>query len=208
MRVVICALLVAAAARPVQAQVDLSGEWSARYHEGSGAPDSGARARRLHGPADQRRGPPEGGQLGRVDSLAARAPGEAAPVHVLVARAREYPHHAAIRSGHAGNDRLRAVRHFRPGDARALAGRPAASAGVRAAHLGRLLDGALGRRRAHRGDDAFQGRLAAAQRRRPQRHGDDDRALHAARRRADGRDRRATTRCTSRSRSSAAPTGC
>ena len=33
MRVVICALLVAAAARPVHAQVDLSGEWSARYHE-------------------------------------------------------------------------------------------------------------------------------------------------------------------------------
>ena len=33
MRVVICALLVAAAARPVQAQIDLSGEWSARYHE-------------------------------------------------------------------------------------------------------------------------------------------------------------------------------
>ena len=33
MRVVICALLLAAAARPIQAQVDLSGEWSARYHE-------------------------------------------------------------------------------------------------------------------------------------------------------------------------------
>src|SRR4051812_3343973 len=33
MRVVLCALLLAAAARPARAQVDLSGEWSARYHE-------------------------------------------------------------------------------------------------------------------------------------------------------------------------------
>ena len=33
MRVALCALLVAAAARTVCAQVDLSGNWTALYHE-------------------------------------------------------------------------------------------------------------------------------------------------------------------------------
>ena len=100
MRVVICALLVAAAARPVQAQVDLSGEWSARYHEDQEHRIPGPEPRRLYGPADQRRGAPEGGQLGRVDPVAARAPGEAAPVDLLAARACEHPDHegSSIRS--------------------------------------------------------------------------------------------------------------
>ena len=154
---------------------------------GSAASDSRTRARRLHRHSAQRRRPPEGRQLGRLDPDAARASGQAASVHVFTARSGEHPHQKGARSGHPADDRLRAVRHVRTGDAHDLARWTAASARARRAHVGRLLDGAMGRRPAHGVHHASQSRLAAAQRRRAQRPGHHDRAVHPSRQPSDGR---------------------
>ena len=194
---------------PVQAQVDLSGEWSARYHE------------------DQEHripGPELGDYTGLPINDAARLKADSWDASILSLREHQAKPHPstyslrgpaniritkAVRSGHAGDDRLRAVRHVRPGDADDLAGRPSAPAGLRAAHLGRLLDRPLGwrhadrRRRTHfkvgwiqRNGVAHSD--AATMTEHFIRHGD---VLTVV-------THRGRSRCTSRSRSSAARTGC
>ena len=62
-----------------------------------------------------------------------------------------------------------------------LDGRPRASAGLRGAHVDGLLDRRVGRQHAEGDDHAFEGRLAAPQRRRAQRQRDRDGALHSPR---------------------------
>jgi hypothetical protein len=77
---------------------------------------------------------------------------------------------------------------------RDLDGRPAASARVCPAYVAGIFDGALGRRRARRRDDASEGRLDAAQRLAAQRPRHDDGPLPPLRRPHDARDDRRRSR--------------
>ena len=157
------------AAGAASAQVDLSGEWSARYHE------------------DQEHripGPELGDYTGLPINDAGRLKADSWDASILSLREHQAKPHPSTYSLR-GPANIRITKQFDPvtqetiayelfgtfGQATRvhLAGRPAASARIRATHLGRLLDGPLGRRHAHGRDDASQGRLDSAQRRRAQR---------------------------------------
>ena len=145
-----------------------------------------ARNRRLHRPAAQRRRPAEGRKLGGGHPLDARAAVHPARRDLRHARTRESPDVEGDRSADRADHRLPHLRHLRPPRTIWLDGRPH-PLGIRAPHLGRLLHRHVGRQQAHGDDDAHQDGMDSAQRRRDQRPGDDDRALHPARRHHDGR---------------------
>ena len=183
-------LLATAAASAVSAQIDLSGEWSARYHE------------------DQEHripGPELGDYTGLPINDAGRLKADSWDASILSLREHQAKPHPSTYSLR-GPANIRITKQFDPVTQETIAyelfgtfgqatrvlwldGRPHPPAYAPHTWAG-FSTGSLGRRRAHRRDDAFQGRLAAAQRRRAQRPGDDDGAFLPARGRADGRDDR------------------
>jgi hypothetical protein len=137
--------LMVLAGPPVFAQRDLAGEWAALYHEDQ--------PHRIPGP-----------ELGDYTGLpindAGRLKADSWDASILTLREHQAKPHPSTyslrgpanirirtraRSGYATDDRIRVVRHLRSGDAHAVARRPAASACACRAHMGRLLDGAMGR---------------------------------------------------------------
>ena len=148
-----------------------------------------SRARGLSRHSDQRRRAAARRSLGRLDSDAARVAVPSALGRLHLARAVEPAHLEGGRSGLARDHRVsrRVAALGGPCD---LSRRPSASAGRRAAHLGRLLDREVGRRHAHRHRHASEGRVSAPQRPAAQRQGDADRALDPQRRLPDGDDDR------------------
>ena len=113
---------------------------------------------------------------------------------------RQLPHLGGARPAHAaaGRDSCLGADDRRP--SRDLDGRPAASAGVGAAHVPRVLDRPVRRQRAGGEDDAHEARLAAPQRHAAERPGDDDRLLRTPRRSPHQRHGRRPIRCSSPNR--------
>ena len=101
--------------------------------------------RRLHRPADQRRGARRGRRLPGVDAEHARA--AVHPLHLAVHRdgAAEPPHRAGARPDLGRRRGLSVERHRRSPAAHHLDGRPAAPVAQRAAHGRRVSDRPVGR---------------------------------------------------------------
>ena len=178
----VAALAVAA---PVQAQVSLVGEWSPRYHEDQ--PD------RIPGPelGDYTGLPLTDGARLTADSwdasrLSLRE--HQCKVHIapyILSRPDAVPRLRGQRSADAAARRHQELhQHLRAG-AHDLDGRPAASAGVGAAHLDGVLDRQVGRRHPDRLHHPHQAGMDPPQRRAQQRPVHDHRALHPPRQHHD-----------------------
>ena len=146
MRTALYVLIAIFLAVPASAQVvDIAGEWARDNHEDQPHRAPGAELGDYTGLPLNAAARQKARQLGRVDPVAARAAGQAAPRAVLDARTAAQPPHREDRgSGQRTAGCVHDRRVFRPGGPHDLDGRPAASLGVRRAHLGRVLDGRVG----------------------------------------------------------------
>ena len=126
--------------------------------------DSRAVARRLPRPADQRQRPRVRRSLGRLTPHHPRASVPGALVAVYPARPAEHAHLGGTRSADPADRRDSPGHQQLSAAADVLDGRPAASVGVRRAHLDGLLDRPVGRRHAGRDDHAHQADVASPER--------------------------------------------
>ena len=173
------------AARPGFAQLSLSGEWRPRMHEDQ---------------PDRIPGPELGDYTGLPLTDGARLAADSWDASRLTLREHQCKVHNAPYIFHGPlqvriwedkdpqTQQLVAIQdlpqHLRAGPDD-LDGRPAASAGIRAAHVAGILDRQVGRRHPHRLHHAHQAGVDPAQRRAEQREVHDDRALHPARQHHD-----------------------
>ena len=169
---------------------DLAGPLESTIPRGFARARSRPRDRRLHGLAGQRRRAPARGFVGCGEVDDAGAAVRAAPGRLRAARSRGVAHRQHRRSDLAGRDLMGHHRHVDAAAPQDLHGRPPAPVAERAAQLAGLFDRRVGRRHAQGDDDAFEGRLGAAQRFAAQRQSDARRVLHSQRELPDARHRR------------------